>query len=106
MADYGVTVDGEAAILSADSTVTIWECVKAGLGVGVMLQEVAARSPDLERIVPEFTGVPVPFWLVSHKELRTSRRCRIVFNLLAEELRMLCQSGAGHRASMASASAM
>jgi hypothetical protein len=30
--------------------------------------------------------IPVPVWLVSHRELHTSRRIRIVFDLLAEEL--------------------
>ena len=34
----------------------------------------------------------IPVWLVSHRELHTSRRIRVVFDLLAEELGMLTRS--------------
>jgi hypothetical protein len=31
--------------------------------------------------------MPVPLWLVCHRELRTRRRIRLVFDRLVEELR-------------------
>ena len=30
----------------------------------------------------------IPIWLVTHRELRTSRRIRIVFDVLAETLKL------------------
>ena len=42
-------------------------------------------DPDIARAVPDFS-VPVPMWLVAHREVRTSRRVRVVFDMLAEAL--------------------
>lgn len=30
--------------------------------------------------------MPVPMWLLAHREVRTSRRVRVVFDMLAEAL--------------------
>ena len=38
---------------------------------------------DSDGVVPP---LPIPMWLTSHRELRTSRRVRVVFDLLAEGL--------------------
>lgn len=71
----------------SENAVVLWEIVRRGLGVCVMLQEIAERTPGIVRLFPALPGIPVPIWLVSHNELRTSRRVRIVFDILAEELR-------------------
>ena len=39
--------------------------------------------------MPSLPAIPVPVWLTSHRELRTSRRVRVVFDLLAEGLQKL-----------------
>ncbi len=51
------------------------------------------RSPDLVRLLPDWLGIRVPVWLVSHRELRTSARVRVVFNVLARELSKLVGAG-------------
>jgi DNA-binding transcriptional LysR family regulator len=38
----------------------------------------------VEQILPETPPIPVPYWLCTHRELHTSRRIRVVFDLLAE----------------------
>lgn len=68
-----------------DSGPMVRELVKQGLGIAVMSREFADAVPDLERVLPELS-IPVPFWLVTHRELLTSRRIRLVFDVLAEEL--------------------
>jgi hypothetical protein len=50
-----------------------------------MMDEIALADPDIARAVPGFS-VPVPMWLVAHREVRTSRRVRVVFDMLAEAL--------------------
>ena len=61
-----------------------WELVKNGLGIGVIIDEVGDAEPLVERVLPALPPIPVPAWLVAHREIRTSRRVRTVFDLLAE----------------------
>lgn len=75
-------------ILSA-SAVTVWEMVRQGLGIGGMLREVADRTPGVRRLVPDMAPIPVPVWLVTHRELERSPRIRLVQAILAEELSAL-----------------
>jgi DNA-binding transcriptional LysR family regulator len=60
--------------------------VRQGLGICTMLQEIATRMPGVIRLLPELPGTSVPVWVVSHRALHTSRRVRLVFDVLAEEL--------------------
>lgn len=72
-------------LMSADGLVT-WQFVQRGLGLGTMMETVAAATPLVEDAWPGFQGVPVPLWLTTHRELRTSKRIRLVFDLLAAQL--------------------
>lgn len=51
-----------------------------------MSVDVARASPELVMLMPDNDPVMFPTWLVTHRELHTSRRIRLVFDLLAEEL--------------------
>ena len=42
-------------------------------------------EPRVRRALPDL-AFPVPTWLTSHREVRTSRRVRVVFDMLAEGL--------------------
>lgn len=70
----------------ADNGVVAWEMTKQGLGVGVMTREIAESTPEVEMVLPEFAPVPVPVWLTTHRELHSSRRIRLVYDLLAQAL--------------------
>jgi len=72
-------------LTSASGTV-ILELVKQGLGISLCDKNTAALMPELEPVLPELDPLSVPIWLVTHRELHTSRRIRLVFDLLAEEL--------------------
>lgn len=63
-----------------------WEMVKQGLGVGVMAESVGANEPAVVRALSEMAPIPFPVWLTVHREVRTSRRVRLVFDFLAEAL--------------------
>ncbi|MFT6162522.1 MAG: DNA-binding transcriptional LysR family regulator [Myxococcota bacterium] len=63
-----------------------WALCKQGAGVCMMMDEVGARDPDVVRVFPELPSIRLPMWLVSHRELRTSRRIRLVYDWLAEGL--------------------
>ena len=72
--------------LITNSGVAGWEMVKQGLGIGVMVEEIAALTPGVECVLPQLDPIPVPVWLTAHRELHTSPRIRLVFDLLAEAL--------------------
>jgi DNA-binding transcriptional LysR family regulator len=63
-----------------------WELCKAGVGVCVMMEEIGDAEPRVRRVHPDLPAFPVPIWLVTHEELRTSRRIRLVFDRLADGL--------------------
>jgi DNA-binding transcriptional LysR family regulator len=64
-----------------------WELCKRGVGICVMMEEVGEDEPMVERLLPEHPApVSFPTWLTCHRELRTSRRIRVVFDLLTQRL--------------------
>lgn len=82
----GLPVTADNFRLISENSTVMWEMVKRGLGVSAQVREVADLTPDIVQILPDFVPLPVPMWLVTHRELRTSRRIRAVFDILAEEL--------------------
>ena len=63
-----------------------WELCKQGAGVCMMVGSVGDREPGVVRVFSELPSIPLPIWLVCHRELRTSRRIRLVFDWLADGL--------------------
>lgn len=86
LATLGLELTQQRFPLISDSQIVAWELVKQGLGVGVMAEVVGDREPGVERALPNLEPVSFPVWLVSHRELHTSRRVRAVFDLLADEI--------------------
>ncbi|TLP56537.1 LysR family transcriptional regulator [Parasedimentitalea maritima] len=80
----GLQLDRANYKMISSSSVTLWEMVKAGLGLAVMTDDVAQCTPEVEPAFPDMEPFDVPVWLVSHRELHSSRRIRMVFDLLAE----------------------
>jgi DNA-binding transcriptional LysR family regulator len=70
----------------ADHSVASWALVLQGMGIGAMLEEIALATPGVVRVLDELPPVRFPIWLVTHRELRTSRRIRVVFEALAQGL--------------------
>ncbi|MEM9726112.1 MAG: LysR family transcriptional regulator [Pseudomonadota bacterium] len=67
----------------SNSGVVAWEMARAGLGVAVMSDDIARRFPDVQPVLTEIAPFSFPTWLVTHRELSTSRRIRLVFDHLA-----------------------
>lgn len=82
----GFAVGRDFFALRCDNQLVLWEALRAGLGVGVGLQRLAARDPALVRVLPEVAIPPLPLWLTAHRELRDTPRLRLVFDFLAEAL--------------------
>lgn len=84
----GIGFDVSAANFpfTSENSVVLWEMVRQGLGVTIMMEDVADKTPGVTRILDDVDPIEFPIWLVTHRELHTSRRIRIVFDILAEEL--------------------
>lgn len=63
-----------------------WGLVREGVGVGVMLCAVGDKEPCVERAAPDFDLPAFPVWLVAHRDVKTSRRVRLVYDFLADAL--------------------
>lgn len=83
----GLPFGDECFSVRTDNHLVQWELAKKGVGICVMMEEVGDHEPLVVRALPHFSaGVTFPTWLTSHRELKTSRRMRVVFDLLAEKL--------------------
>ena len=71
----------------AENTMAHWALVRQGLGIGAMMVDIARATPGVVQVLDDVPPVVFPIWLVTHRELRTARRIRLVFDLLAEALR-------------------
>ena len=83
---HGLPLEVSNFVCYAENTMANWALVRAGLGIGVMMVDIAQGMPDVVRVLDEVPPVQFPIWLVTHRELRTARRIRLVFDLLADAL--------------------
>lgn len=72
--------------IMTENYLVMWELVKHGLGIGILDGDLGDAEPRVRRALPDFDPLLFPIWLVAHRELNTSRRVRVVFDLLATEL--------------------
>lgn len=63
-----------------------FELAKAGVGIGVFPAHIGDAEPGLVRALPALPSFQIPVWLVAHRDLVTSRRVRLVFDMLSEML--------------------
>ena len=83
---HGVRLKPDQFKMSADSGVVIWEMMRAGLGMTIMPHGLWPHVTEVEPVLPDMARIIFPVWLVTHRELKTSRRIRIVFDALADVL--------------------
>jgi DNA-binding transcriptional LysR family regulator len=82
----GLEVSRRQFPITCESHLVQWELCKQGLGICIMMEEVGDAEPRVQRVHPALPSVPVPIWLVCHRELQTSKRIRLVFDELADGL--------------------
>ncbi len=82
----GLSLNENQFRINTASGTAILQYVREGLGISLLTQDALTVYPELVRVLPELPPIPVPVWVVTHRELRTSRRIRVVFDLLTEEI--------------------
>jgi DNA-binding transcriptional LysR family regulator len=74
---FAVRTDSDLAQLAA---------IRAGCGIGMCQVAVADRDPELVRVLPKLVSVELGLWVVMHEDLKSSARCRAVFDALVDGL--------------------
>lgn len=82
-AERGLPISRQDVRYRCNTAEVILELVRAGLGLSVLPTFVADDYDELEAVLTDDFSVTVPTWLVTHSELRTSSRVRIVFDVIA-----------------------
>ena len=83
----GFPAKREQFSLRTDDFIVQWQAVRAGLGVGFLASYMQSVDADVLPVLPDQLKIaPLPMWLAVHREIRTSRRIRAVYDFLAAEL--------------------
>ncbi len=83
---YGCSLSDHNFPIVTKSHTLQWELVKRGAGISGTLEVIGDPEPLVERVeLPGFAPITAELWIVTHEELRTSRRVRTVFDFLAAE---------------------
>lgn len=69
-----------------------WELARQGLGIAVMSERVALAFPDMKRIELDMKPIEFSTWLVTHRELHTSKKIRLVYDTMARILGVRARS--------------
>jgi len=84
--ETGLNLTPQNFPVTTENHLVLWELVKQGVGIGIMPEDVGDVEPLVKRALPHLEPLKGETWLVAHRELKTSRRVRMVFDFLASEL--------------------
>ncbi len=87
MRERGLPINPDNFRAGSDSGIAVWELVRKGFGIFPMSDRIARGDPDLVPLLDGVTDLTFPTWLVTHRDLHTSRRIRLVFDHLLEAMR-------------------
>ncbi len=85
----GVQLDHNSFAANSGNGMVAWQLGIEGLGICIMSDTVAAKYPAMKRLELHMEPILFPIWLVTHRELHTSRKIRLVFDMLADYLKKL-----------------
>ena len=76
-----------------DSNLAQFAAIKAGCGIGVCQVHLAEQAGDMVRLLAEQFELPLHTWIVMHEDLKTSPRCRAVFDGVVRGLETYVKQG-------------
>ena len=78
----GLELKAEQFKIRTASGTAVIELVRQGLGISFLPRQTADLFPELVPVLTDRVSFPIPIWLVTHRELHTSRRIRVIYDLL------------------------
>ena len=85
-AAQGLPVERKDFAFRSDDLIVVWQAVRAGLGIGFVSEHQLRLDPAVHVVLPKVRIEPLPVWLAVHKEIRTSKRIRAVYDFLSDAL--------------------
>jgi DNA-binding transcriptional LysR family regulator len=82
----GFPVDAAQFRYASENGSVAWALCQSGLGILPIDVQIARASPDMQVVLPNHRPILFPVWLVTHEDLHTSPRIRLVFDVLADVL--------------------
>ncbi|MFK7942642.1 MAG: LysR family transcriptional regulator [Paracoccaceae bacterium] len=84
--NMGIPVRAENFVMNSQNGVVVWELLKSGFGMAMLPEILCEAEPGVEMVLSSLPFLEFPIWLVTHRELQTSQRIRVVFDQLARGL--------------------
>jgi DNA-binding transcriptional LysR family regulator len=69
-----------------DDLMAHWHAVRGGVGIGFVADYVARSDADVVPLLPMLKIPALPVWLAVHREIRTSKRIRAVYDFLGDAI--------------------
>lgn len=79
----GISIDRSFFAFRSDNHLVNWQALLSGVGIGISLQWLAKKYPELISVMTEQALPNLPVWLTTHRELKSSKKIRCVFDILA-----------------------
>ncbi|MEC8274498.1 MAG: LysR substrate-binding domain-containing protein, partial [Pseudomonadota bacterium] len=86
MKGYGVELTAENFVHDTASGPVAWAMAREGLGLCLMSRHLGDQSPSMVRVLRDTPPLSFPIWLVTHRELHTSAKIRLVYDALADSI--------------------
>jgi DNA-binding transcriptional LysR family regulator len=85
-ATMGYPLTRENFAFRSDDFLACWQAVRNGIGIGFVADYVARTDTSIVRLLTSLKITPLPMWLAVHREIRTSKRIRAVYDFLGDEI--------------------
>ena len=85
-ARLGFPLPREQIVLRTDDQLAYGRLVAAGAGIGFVAAYNVSHWPGVEALLPMLEIPPLPCWLAVHREIRSNRLVRTVYDFLAEAI--------------------
>ena len=84
MKGYGVELTAKNFFHDTLSGPVAWAMAQEGLGLCLMSRHIGDQSPNMVRVLRDASPLTFPIWLVTHRDLHTSAKIRLVYDALAD----------------------
>ncbi|WP_198024220.1 LysR family transcriptional regulator [Asaia astilbis] len=82
---------GLTPAFSCRDDIGLLAALRAGVGIGYSQAPLASGYPELLPVLPDYVPATLPFWVVTHRDLRNVPSIRTLMQFLAEALGAYCR---------------